>query len=209
MKRIVLATLCVLVGMSTYAQTPSSPPSISPCSLSVAKAPAIRGVKLGMKVDEVLAVFPGSAENNEIKTTIGKADSFPHFGLVSVYVFPRDYETRDRFAGIADFRFTFFDGRVDQYEVDYEPPPGAPAWRRVDDWITKLADAFKLPPAADWAADQNLTSQKSLKCDGFQMRASNMNFRGSLLVSTLDSPLKKQQERRAAYEEKLRQEFKP
>ena len=209
MKRIFLAALCVLTGVSTYGQAQTMPAAMSSCTLSRAKAPAIRGVNLGMKVHEVLALFPGSAENNDIKAALAKGEGFPNFGLASIYIFPRDYSTKDRFAGIASIQFMFFDGRVDQYEVDYESPPGGPVWRRVDDWIAKLSDSFKLPPASTWATDQNLSDRKTLKCDGFQMRASNLNLRGNLSVSTLDTPLQKQRERRAAFEEKLRREFKP
>lgn len=208
MKRIFLATLCVLTPVATYGQT-TTLQAKSSCTLSIAKAPEIRGVKLGMKIDEVLALFPGSAENEYIKPAIGEADKFPRFGLVRIVVTPESYPTRDRFAGITMFEFTFFDGRVREYDVQYASPPSAPSWKNVDEWITKLADTFKLPPATDWAPEPNLTSQKSLKCDGFQLKAANVNLRGQLSVSILDSPLKAQQERRAAYEERLRKEFEP
>ena len=208
MKLVLLATLCVLAPVSTYAQAPPSQAK-SLCTLSIAKAPAIRGVKVGMKVDEVLALFPGSAEHEHVKPALANAESFPRFGLFSFFVFPQEFSTRDRFAGITMIKFTFFDGHVREYEVQYDAPPTAPSWTRVDDWITKLADTFKLPPAPDWVAEPNLTTQKSLKCDGFQMKASTVNLRGQLSVSLLDSPLKTQKERQAAYEEKLRQEFKP
>lgn len=209
MKRIFLAAVFTLTAIAAYGQTQTTLPGISPCTLAAAKAPAIRGVKLGMKIDDVLALFPGSAEKDEIKSAIAKAGGYPNFGMVNIFVGPREYSTKDRFAGIADFRFVFFDGRVDQYEVEYESLPGGPAWRRVDDWVTKLVDAFGLPAVTDWSVDQIIPSRKSLRCDGFQLQASNLNFRGNLTVSTLDPPYKKQQERRAAYEEKMRREFKP
>ena len=120
MKRIFLAALCVLTGVSNYGQAQTMPAAVSSCTLSPAKAPAIRGVNLGMKVHEVLALFPGSAENNDIKAALAKAEGFPNFGLASIYIYPRDYSTKDRFAGIASIQFMFFDGRVDQYEVDYD-----------------------------------------------------------------------------------------
>jgi hypothetical protein len=210
MKRILLATVIfALTALSAYSQTQTPSPGTSACKLAVAQAPAIRGVKLGMKTNDVLALFPGSAENNDIRSAIAKAEGFPNFGLASIWVFPGEYSTKDRFAGISVFRFSFVDGRLHQYEVDYEAPPGGPVWRRVDDWVAKLADTFNLPSATAWTVEQNLPDRKSLKCDGFQMRASNMNFRGNLSVSTLDTPLQKQQERRAAYEDKLRRDFKP
>ena len=210
MKRILLATaILALTALSANSQTQTPTPVTQACKLAVVQAPAIRGVKLGMKVNEVLALFPGSAENNDVRSSLALAEGFPNFGVASFYVFPREYPTKDRFAGIGNFRFTFADGRLHQYEVEYEPPPGAPVWRKVDDWVGKLADTFGLPAATDWVLDTNISSRKSLKCEGFQMQASNMNFRGNLVVSTLDTPLQKQRERRAAYEDKLRREFKP
>lgn len=210
MKRILLATaILALTALSANSQTKTPAPVTQACKLAVAQAPAIRGVKLGMKVNEVLGLFPGSAENNDIRSALALAEGFPNFGMASVFVFPREYTTRDRFAGISNFRFTFADGRLYQYEVEYEPPPGAPVWRHVDDWVGKLADTFGLPAAMDWAVDKNISSRKSLKCEGFQMEVSNLNFRGNLVVATLDTPLQKQRERRAAYEDKLRREFKP
>lgn len=209
MKRIVLVAIFTLTAASTYGQTQTTSPAISPCTIAAAKAPAIRGVKLGMKINDVLALFPGSAEKDEIKSAIAKADGYPNFGTASFYVNPGEYSTKDRFAGISDFSFMLLDGQVIQYEVEYQSPPDGPTWRRVDDWVAKLSDSFGLPPVTDWAVDQNIPSRKSLKCDGFQLQASNVNLRGSLRVSTFDPPYKRQQERRAAFEEKMRREFKP
>jgi len=101
------------------------------------------------------------------------------------------------------------DGRVSQYEVQYLPPPTGPKWTRPDDFVTKIADAFKLPPVVNWTTDPNIASWKILKCDGFQLKASTMNFRGSLTVSTIEAPWTIQQQRQAAFEENIRRDFKP
>jgi len=210
MKQLFLTVaVYTLTALSTYGQTPTAPPTTSPCTLKIAQAPAVRGVKLGMKIDEVLALFPGSAENDGIKLSIRKPDDYPNLGVVGITVFPSQYSTKDRFAGIGGFNFLFLDGRIAEYEVGYQGPPGGPTWPRVDDFIAKLADTFGLPPATDWIANQNLSSHKTLKCDGFQLQASAAGSAGRLTVSTPDLPHKKQQERRATFEEKLRREFKP
>lgn len=209
MKRIILAAVCVLTAVSAYSQTQTTSPPLSPCKLALAKAPAVRGVKLGMKIDEVLAMFPGSAENDGVKLSLEKADGYPKFGVVGMSIYPSQYSTKDRFAGIAGFNFWFLDGRMAQYEVEYQLPPSGPKWNRVDDFIAKMAEAFQLPPVSSWASDQNDTFRRSLKCDGFQLRASNLNFRGSLTVATPDTPYKIRQQRQEEFEEKTRREFKP
>jgi hypothetical protein len=93
--------------------------------------------------------------------------------------------------------------------VEYLPTPEGPTWHRIDDFIAKIAESFHLPPATDWIVDKNAQHRKTLWCDGFQLEASILNFRGSLTVSTIDPPYKTQQQRREAFEEKLRREFKP
>lgn len=59
MKRIFLAAIYTLFALAAYGQAQTTPPGMSPCTLAAAKAPAIRGVKLGMKIDDVLALFSG------------------------------------------------------------------------------------------------------------------------------------------------------
>ena len=95
---------------------------------------------------------------DEIKSKIASADGFPNFGVTEIFINPRDYSTKDRFIGISYFNFVILDGRVARNEVNYQAPP---TWQRLDDFMAKVADSFALPPAADWAGNQNL---KTLKC---------------------------------------------
>jgi hypothetical protein len=210
-KRIFLPTAIIisLTMFSTYGQTQNPQPSNSACSLTVSRSPAIRGVKLGMKIEDVLAMFPGSAEDERIKSSIEKVDGFPNFGIGEIYITPAVYSTRDRYREILSYRLVALDGRIVMYNVEYSSPPDGPTWHRVDDFIARMAEAFDLPPAKDWIVDQNLRDRKTLKCDGFQLEASNSNYRGSLTVSTIDHPYKTKQLRREAFEEKIRREFKP
>lgn len=207
--RIFLAAIFTLTALSAYGQTQTSPPGTSPCTLKVPQAPAVRGVKLGMKADDLVLLFAGSAAQGVIRSSTDRADGYPNFGVVRISLDLSEPAVKDRFAGVGSFSFVLLDGRLTQYDVEYQSPPGGPAWRRVDDWVAKLADSFKLPPATDWAVEQYIPDRKSLKCDGFQLQASNMNLRGNLTVSTVDTPYKKQEERRATYNEKLQREFKP
>lgn len=211
MKRILLpAAVISLTMFPIYGQTQNPQPSNSPCTLTVAKSPAIRGVKLGMKIEDVLAMFPGSTEDTQIKSSIDKANVFPNFGIVEIYLRPTTYSTRDRYRGIGAYLFGTMDGQIVSYTVEYRQPPDGPNWRRIDDFIAKIAESFHLPPAADWTVDQTAQHRKTLKCDGFELQASNLNFSGSLTVSsTINPPYKTKQQRREAFEEKLRREFKP
>lgn len=203
MKRILSATIIILAAVTIYSQTPA------PCTLKPAQAPAVRGVKLGMKTEEMLALFPGSSDHDDIKAAISKPEGYPHFGVVEISISPGTYATKERFAGIAGYNFVVVDGRVGQYQVDYLLPPAGPRWTRPEDFVTKIADAFKLPPVANWTTDPNIAFWRILKCDGFQLKASTMNFQGSLTVSTTEAPWMIQQQRQAAFEENIRRDFKP
>lgn len=209
MKLILTATIFALAVLPAYSQSQTTSPGISPCKLAVEQAPAIRGVKLGMRIQDVLVMFPGSAEKDQIKSAIVDVAGYPNFGVTNIYINPWEYSTKDRFAGIADFQLVVLDARVVKYQVEYASPPNAPSWRNVSDFINKLADSFKLPLATSWDEEQSTPYLRKLRCDGFQLEASNLNLRGTLTVSTPESASKKQQERRAAFEENLRREFKP
>jgi hypothetical protein len=200
-------SLVVLLSPQAFSQSQSEHPTVSPCALTLAQSPVIRGVKLGMSAQDLFALFPGSAERDEIKSALAKVDEYPHFGLTEFYIGPSDYPTRDRFAGINQYYFVLFDGRVIRFQVYYSGPPIAPQWSQVDDFVAKVAEALQLPPATQWVRSTERTG-KSLKCNGFQMEAEILNAKGSLIVSIPDFD-KKRNERRAAYDEKLRREFKP
>jgi hypothetical protein len=159
-----------------------------------------------MNADDLLGLFPGSSA---IKSSIASGDGYPNFGSAEVFVNPSEFSTRDRFVGIQDFRLVLLDRQVVRYQVEYQSFPLGPTWRKVGDFVTRLAESFKLPPATSWDEDQNTPSQRTLRCDGFQLAASNVNFQGSLTVSTLEPAYKKVHERQAALDDKLRSEFKP
>lgn len=211
MKRtLTLATVVMMTAVCAFSQSEVAKVGTSGCTLKTSQAPAVRGITLGMSVEDLLALFPGSAAEDGIRLAISKADNYPNFGVVGMDIIPSRYSTKERFAGIGHYNFVILDGRVAQYEVQYLPAPMGPTWRNVDDLIAKIADAFKVPEANNWTAQQIFNpSIKELKCDGFQLQASNVNLRGTLTVATADAPFKVQKDRLAAFEAKARRDFRP
>lgn len=208
MKQVLLMTaVFVLTTVSVYGQTQSS--AVTPCSLKVAQSPAVRGIKLGMKTADILAFFPGSADQDDIRNALSAAEGYPSFGVVGINISPSRYSTKERFNGIVDYGFVFVDGRLNQYQVNYVPPPFGPRWQRPDDFVSKIAEAYELPPPSNWVADPNISYWRILNCDGFQVKTSTMNFRGVLSVATTESPWDTKQQRQAKFEENIRREFKP
>lgn len=207
MRTILLSAILVVLAITASAQTTTTANVNSPCQLAFNKSPSIRGIKLGMKLDDVLHLFPQAEENEWVKTALQQKANYPNFGVVHFFILPSSYPTKEQFRGISQFSFTFIDDRLAQYSVEYSAPPDGPVWPRVEDWVTKVAESFELPAISSWTVEQS--GGRTLMCNGFQVRASNMNLRGNLNVATGELPYKEQQARRAAFEEKLRRDFKP
>jgi hypothetical protein len=203
MKRIFLAAICTLTALSAYGQAQTALPGVSPCTLDVAQAPAIRGVKLGMTVDELLAVFPGSAENQQIKRSLAEAEGNPRFGAAFFSISP----TGERFAGISNYAVQAFDRRIVGLYVAYEGPPNGPRWTNVDDLAEKFVESFKLPSTANWLLDRS-DIRRGLQCHGFQVFALISGDRATLMLVEPEW-MQTQKTRLAAYEEQKRREFKP
>ena len=206
MKYVLAVTILITATGLVYSQQTAV--QSTQCSLKLAQSPAVRGIKLGMTLDEVLAFFPGSREDKYIKNEISNVGSYsgietlPRFGVVNFGVTPAQYSTKQRFAGIESLSFTFLDDRLAVYSVQYSRPP----WPKLDEFVDKVAGAFHLPAADKWATENAF--RKDLECDGFKLQAFTRDGRAGLILRTGD-PLVTQRERRAASEAEARREFRP
>lgn len=195
-----VAALLVSAAIPTFGQVLAQS---NQCQLKVGQSPSVRGLKLGMTLDEVLAVFPAGREDEYIRNAISDSPAFPNFDVVSFVVGPALYANKERFAGIESLYFGFVDRRMVRYEVGYRQPP----WPRLDEFVDKVAAAFGLPAAPNWTTDN--AAGKSLICDGFRIHVLTRDSRGRLILATDEDPTKIRQERRAAAEEKARRDFRP
>lgn len=208
MKHLIVIVSLMVFSASARAQTTTASNPVPSCQLAINRSPVVRGIKLGMKVDEVLRLFPGADQDEQVKSALSQRTAYPQLGVFTFYVFPGHYPTKAQYAGISMFNFVSIDDRIAAYEVNYANPPEGPSWRRVEDWVAKFAESYELPAISNWTGEQN-RSDRTLRCDGFQVSASNLNQRGNVTVSSLEQPWKEQQRRREAFDEKLRREFKP
>jgi hypothetical protein len=85
------------------------------CELTLAEAPLINGLKLGMTSDEVLALFPGSREDAEIRSTLSGPPS--KFGTSSFVITPNLYESKEKFSGMSQITLRLLAGRVSNFTV--------------------------------------------------------------------------------------------
>lgn len=135
------------------------------CQLTLAGAPDIKGIRLGMTPDQVLALFPGSNEDAEIRSSLSKPPS--QFGVSNFLVRPDKYQSKENFAGISQITFTFLDGRVSSFSVGYN----GPEYSHVDKFVAKFVEGTNLPAADQWEAYVGMDNQlKILKCTEVEVR---------------------------------------
>src|SRR6266403_280708 len=101
---------------STPINQPSEQPgnsteqSSSNCSLTMAAAPAINGLKLGMTSEEVLALFPGSKDDPDVRRYLVRSPD--QFGDAELVIRPSRYQPKNEPMRIKQIGFGLLDGRV-------------------------------------------------------------------------------------------------
>jgi hypothetical protein len=163
------------------------------CQLTLAGAPYIKGLRIGMTADEVLALFPGSKDDAEVRSSLSRPPS--QFGQSSFLVRPEKYESKDKFAGISHITFTLLDGRLANFSLGYN----GPEYSHVDKFVAKFIEGTTLPAADQWEAYVGMdNSLKILKCTDFEInvfiggQGGNLNY---VLMKDSDAE-KKLKERR-------------
>ena len=159
-----------------YVDPQAAPPkkeNAPACKLTAAQALTIRGLRLGMTVDELLELFPG-ANPSDLKGKVEQAKSSPSFGR-SEYSFPGT-QHKDRLESLS-FHVGLFDGRVSHFQIYYkfnnrtEPEL---IYNR-EQLIEKLSASFMLPSDAKW--QEVGYAELRLVCQGFTLQ---VNYQSSI-----------------------------
>jgi len=199
--------------MTALSQTQNQPENAPICNLSLSQAPAIRGIRLGMKPDEWLKLFPGSAQDEKIKAILDQPPGYPDYGLKEITLYPADstqfqfrYLPREEFSGINRVSLSLFDNQILAIQIAYAPYPYIDTpWDNVAQLIPIFSETFNLPHISSWYKDG---SQAKLKCSGFEMTLIAGNGPIASLISNHNY---KQiiQQRAEADKQKGRAAFKP
>lgn len=135
-----------------------------PCTLTLPGAPVINGLRLGMIPDEVVALFPGSKEDAEVRTALARPPS--PFGVSGFLIRADKYEPKEKFAGLTQITFTLLDGRVSSINVGYS----GPEYSHVDKFVEKFVEGKSLPAVDQWEAYVGMDNTlKMLKCKEFEV----------------------------------------
>ena len=160
MKPLFVLVFFIALATSAFAQTQSDVPAGQKCSLTLAQSPTIRGLKLGMDVEEVLRRFPDRSVDPQVRRVLLDADK--QFGVAKFNA--PTYPHQSEFAGISQIYFEFLDKRLAAFTVHYE----GPEWNNADEFISRLTEPLKLPGANYWTPS-SLPTHKTLKCTGFEV----------------------------------------
>lgn len=188
MRRLLAAGLVALSACAAaYAQ--------GACTMTLAQAPVVNGLRLGMTQDEALALFPGVRADKEVGADLARPAS--QFGVSGLTIRPERYSSKAKFAGVSQITLTLLDGRVSDLHVGYN----GPEWKHVDDFLAKFLEGRRLPAAHAWEAYTGMDTQlKTLKCKGFELNvfAGGKNVRNINYVQLIDVDARKKLKERKA-----------
>lgn len=173
--------------MTALSQTQNQPETVPACNLLLSQAPAIRGIRLGMKPDEWLKLFPGSAEIEKIKAILDQPPAYPEYSLKRiVFESPSNLGgwggafkilPEEGFSGIDRVQLTLFDNQIVEFQIFYSPfysnGSRVPVWDDISQLITIFSETFNLPKISAW--EKRHPQIAALKCPGFELELSTHN----------------------------------
>jgi hypothetical protein len=183
--------------------------SQSRCSLTKDNSPTVRGLRLGMSTEQLLALFPGSAKRwakdpKKMRDAREKALADNSGEPVYLSFDPATDAGREQFANVDSVSAALYTGRVVDLNLVYV---GA-TWRTIDEWVATISETFKLPGAQDWVVGPTENPHRVLKCNGIEIEAGIQGGSASIRIRNVEW-LKAMEERTATAEEKKRREIKP
>jgi hypothetical protein len=134
-----------------------------PCRLERAVAPDYGGVMLGMKLDALAQMFPGSEDLQKgTQTAAGASKPFvASLGMLELGV------RKDQFRDVAELVLTFLNGTLHRIDVRYRQPV---PWREVTEFSAEASRRLAVP-ADSWGGPSADAEKQSrvLDCRGFSV----------------------------------------
>ncbi len=159
----------------------------------------MKGLRLGMTPEQVLALFPGSEEDAEVRSSLSRPRT--EFGESEFLIRPAKYESGEKFAGLKQIVIDLLDGRASRFHIEYN----GPEYSHVDKFVAKFIEGTNLPAVDQWEAYVGMDSQlKTLKCKDFEIKVFTGGQGGNLNyvdIRDLEAD-KKLEDRRKKAEEK-------
>ncbi|HXI92263.1 MAG TPA: hypothetical protein VNO24_19810 [Blastocatellia bacterium] len=204
MNKLAIAFVALaFVTISTISQASNPQPALPKCNLTEATAPTVRGLRLGMSTQQLLALFPGSSKRKEMKEAVEKAKAATGNEAAYLVFDPATEGDAKQFGGVESVSAGVNKGRVIDFSIQY----GGATWRDVDEWVAKLSESLKLQGAGDWTVGPSENPNKVLRCEGIEIEAAIQGGGSSIRIRNMED-VKVVADRNAA-DEKKRREIKP
>lgn len=141
------------------------------CSVQLENAPVIRGLRLGMSLDELLDRFPGSREKSQVKYWLEEARRPIAYGLAMLDFHHSAYPNQlVMFEDVESYEVTLFNNKVVGIKISFRNDPDKPVWTQQK-LINQFAEKFQLPPFTGWTKGE-FEEQRLLRCAGFVIQIS-------------------------------------
>ncbi|MEK6287519.1 MAG: hypothetical protein AABO57_17385 [Acidobacteriota bacterium] len=178
-KRAMAFFMLVFVTLSANSQALSQ----SKCSLTKDNSPSVRGLRLGMSTEQLLALFPGSAKRwaNEPKTMRDARErAMAATSNETAYLSfdPATDAAKEQFTDVLSVSVGLHKGRVVDFSVTYADA----TMSTIDEWVAKVAEMFKLPGTQAWMVGPSENPNKVLKCDGLEIEAALQGGSASIRI---------------------------
>jgi len=150
--------LLFLVSATSFAFSQTTE-SGSTCQLNSAQMSAIRGIKLGMHINDLLQVLYDDTSSFNSNSLAAIQKGYPEYGRYNLSFSPYlstngiPFLSKEKFPGIEGIDATFFDDRIISFKIRYtnfHRDKSAPAWNSVQELIGKFAKAYTLPESPSW-----------------------------------------------------------
>ena len=191
MKLTILNVILLLIFSSmAFGQGNSKTVPAAKCTLSLAQAPALRGLRLGMNQAQVLTRFPGLSLDRADELGLSRL----RLTVIDVDLYPKGSFNRDRgvqldiasgasegrsftadsskfpdLKGVRSIQLRFVDGRIAYVLVGYDD---SFKWNGVDEFAQTVSKNLGLP--GEWRVpldSDRVGREKELRCEGFLMAA--------------------------------------
>jgi hypothetical protein len=136
-----------------------------PCTLTLAGSPTINGLRLGMTPDEILALFPGSKDDPDVRRYLLRPPD--PFGDAELMIRPSKYQPQNEPVRIKQISFDLLHGKAYSINIGFN----GPAYAHVDRFIEALSKEATLPPLNEWEDYVGMNNQmKTLSCKEFEVQ---------------------------------------
>ncbi|MBX3289023.1 MAG: hypothetical protein KF855_06715 [Acidobacteria bacterium] len=202
--KLISGTLAFLVFFTGYSFSQGDASDKALCTDQTVEKIESRGIKLGMKIEDVLNIFASDEEEKEkLKRNQGGGSVRRHLGYESIMLIPqqKDKDPGGRFEGIGGYTFSFLDEKVSGFSVNY---PWT-RWKDSTQFAEKVAESLGLPTTDKWTGDR---STLRLTCGDYQISVTTPANSNELSVRNTQEQ-KIIAEREEKYNEETRKRFKP